>query len=306
MNYVLLGFICILLFLIFIYYFRYEIFGIPNSLTNEEYTTLKYGYYDTPIQTECINYSGICSEKGIISKISYCIPNAITKKGCIGKDGFQTYDTEIEQTSCTTSCRYSIWGEEIITPCYLESDMNDDCIKPNTVKGYKTLTKTCIQNDAYGMNTCSYDININSTIFDGCKLNSNGFTVECNVGSTYKEIQLCRNPINKRTNKEYEICGNWELNTKSNCGSYVDEQYFETKKCFNFENNKLLNKANMYGYTKLEYTCDKKNCSKNYDCIDENTQEGRNKIYQNSLNKISSVICNNNLYPICVKSCVSI
>ena len=36
------------------------------------------------------------------------------------------------------------------------------------------------------------------------------------------------------------------------------------------------------------------------------TQEGKNKIYQNSLNKISSVICNNNLYPICVKSCVSI
>lgn len=303
--------ICIFIILLLFFLYRIEIFGISDSLTNEEYLNLGYGYYDIPQQTECINQTNKCSEKGIISEIQVCIPNEKTKNGCIKKGSIQTFESKISEKNCISSCRYSIWGKTHISECFL--DNNDICFFNN--KGFKILEKKCIQNDAYGMNTCSYDLNTNSKIFDGCVLNSNGYTVECNVGSIYKEIQTCNNPVNLDTLEELKHCGSWKVdkdaykkdeniakNFNDDCLN-PNNEINKTSYCYNFQDGNILNNNNIIGFTKIPFYCDNDVCSKNYNCIDETTLNGRIQIYNNMKNNISTVICNNGISPICVKLC---
>jgi len=163
---ILIIFIVVLIIIIFVWINRYNLFGISPNLSDDEYTKLGYGVYSQPEKTECINSSGLCSEKGVISEISYCIPNKNTKRGCIDKNGKQTYDIKITQTGCTTSCRYSIWDNELTTGCFIPispSQNTSEILSPRCIKkgekGISITKKKCIQNDAYGINTCSYELN---------------------------------------------------------------------------------------------------------------------------------------------------
>jgi hypothetical protein len=291
-------FIIIIIFiLLLIFSFRNYFFSISSSLTNEEYTKLGYGYYSDPIETECINQSGKCSEKGIISQISYCVPNEKTKRGCIKKGGIQTFESKIVEKNCIASCRYSIWSETKVSDCVPKDKFfSDDCVFNN--KGIRTLEKKCIQNDAYGMNTCSYDINTNSKIFDGCSLNSNGYTVNCNIGSIYHELESCNL-------ENFPKCGKWKIDQEAYilnpniAKNFYEEclppgnEVFETNECYDF------------GYTIVPFYCHGGDgvCSKNYNCIDETTQLGRITIYNNIINNIPTVVCNQGIFPGCVKKC---
>lgn len=298
MDLFLIFFIILIIFIIFIFIFRYSIFGIDSNLSPSEYSDLGYGYYSSASKTSCLNQSGFCSEPGIVSEISLCIPNSSTKKGCINSSGFQTFNSKISQQDCSTSCRYSIWNQPIISQCLLPSPIDDVCIT-DSQKGFITLEKTCIQNDAYGMNTCTYDINLNSEIFPGCVLSNNGYTVECSVGSVYKEIKECNSPINPSTNLPYDICGSLEVDT-SLYENYPPNCYY-TSEDFYIPNHSCIPLLNNIGYRKFSMKCNKKFCSNNISCIDDSTVSGKKTILNHLKNNLPFHICGSP--PFCGKPC---
>ena len=267
-----------------VFFLRYYIFGISSNLSKEEYINEGYGYYSDSVKTECINNSGLCSENGIVSEIKYCIKNSKTERGCIDSNGKQTFKNIINEKVCSTGCRYSIWGKTIETECITEID--DICI----TKGIKKIQKTCIQNDAYGMNTCTYSKNINSEIFPGCKLTNNGYTVECEVGSIYTETQEC---------EKGEECGKWEVdqnvyeNYSKECIIEDEDYYTKYKNCIPLVNN--------LGYRLLNMNCNKKNCKNVGYCLNKSDRNFNKKIIENFNKKKGLITCDQK--PSCIRPC---
>ena len=97
--------------------------------------------------TQCETKSGKCNEIG--NKTSYKICNNVVKY--------------INSTPCSINCRYSIWEDFSTTDC---------------IDNKKTITKKCINNDAYGINTCTYQLSndngsLDNYIPEGCTLDNN-------------------------------------------------------------------------------------------------------------------------------------
>lgn len=171
--YVLISIIVITTIILLIIY-RDEIFG--NN----------YGTYSEIMSTGCITENGKCNEIGFVTTYQDCIVNPKTKKGCLNEDNKESLKRkEINVTACSPACRVSIWKDIKISEC---------------INGEKTITKECVSNDAYGINTCTYEISNNNGslqnyIPEGCL--SDGNIVTCNVGSFYTKIELCEKEKSK-------------------------------------------------------------------------------------------------------------
>ena len=60
----------------------------------------------------CQTSSGKCTEEGFEKVIQYCQPHPATGKGCLDKDGNQTYSSVITQRPCNTQCVSSSFSLE--------------------------------------------------------------------------------------------------------------------------------------------------------------------------------------------------
>ena len=119
-----------------------------------------YGSYAAPVETPCLTASGLCTDEGYKTITSSCIPNPTTGYGCLSDDGSQTFETRVQKIGCQPQCREFIWRiESSASPCLLDPPYNDyslyPCL-PSGITGSTTTTSTCVPNDAYGVNSCTY------------------------------------------------------------------------------------------------------------------------------------------------------
>jgi len=119
-----------------------------------------YGSYSAPVETPCLTASGLCTDEGYKTITTSCIPNATTGYGCLSDDGSQTFETRVQKIGCQPQCREFIWqSESSASPCIFDPPYNDRSLYPclpNGVTGSTTTTLTCVPNDAYGVNGCTY------------------------------------------------------------------------------------------------------------------------------------------------------
>lgn len=119
-----------------------------------------YGSYSAPVETPCLTTSGLCTDEGYKTITASCIPNPTTGYGCLSEDGSQTFETRVQKIGCQPQCREFIWSPQAsASPCIFDPPYNDRSLYPclpNGVTGSTTTTLTCVPNDAYGVNGCTY------------------------------------------------------------------------------------------------------------------------------------------------------
>lgn len=119
-----------------------------------------YGSYSAPVETPCLTASGLCTDEGYKTITASCIPNPTTGYGCLSEDGSQTFETRVQKIGCQPQCREFIWSPQAsASPCIFDPPYNDRSLYPclpNGVTGSTTTTLTCVPNDAYGVNDCTY------------------------------------------------------------------------------------------------------------------------------------------------------
>ena len=277
--------IIITLIIILFYIFRFQIFNFTD-----DFGVIKgnYGTYSKENISTCISFNGKCNTPGTQVLTQECIPNPDNFRGCISSKGRQTYNSVIKTIPCLSSCRSSLWETENFSPCLLQDTGVDiKCIDPSQ-KGIKTLKKTCIANDATGVNACTYNISINNgglqnNVPDGCILNNITSIVTCEVGSSYYQYESCNTPLriinpspsslvsslinplfnstgtnsldNTNITKNlvpYDICGNWNINKNS-----VKSLFF-TNECKSFtDGNFISGDTNLFmnGFRDIEMFC---------------------------------------------------
>ena len=130
------------------------------SKTSNADTTL-YGSYSSPVETPCLTSSGLCTDDGYKTITQTCVPNSTTGYGCLAADGTETFATLVQKVGCQPQCRQFIWDD--VTPasqtCTLASPYNNQAMYPclpNGITGNKLTTLTCVPNDGYGINACTY------------------------------------------------------------------------------------------------------------------------------------------------------
>lgn len=134
--------------------------GTSRIARREATPTSIYGSYSVPVETPCLTASGLCTDEGYKTITVNCIPNPTTGYGCIAEDGSQTFETRVQKIGCQPQCRQFIWKTEPSNAaCIVDPPYNDyslyPCL-PDGVTGYTTTTQTCLPNDAYGVNSCTY------------------------------------------------------------------------------------------------------------------------------------------------------
>src|SRR5260221_6472769 len=102
--------------IVLLFLFRQEIFGF-GPMSKDEALSRGYGYYDESITTSCMNSSGKCSELGVQTTVTNCIPNPTTGRGCIDSNGSQTYKSIITHSNCVPQCRASVLEIEGVSDC---------------------------------------------------------------------------------------------------------------------------------------------------------------------------------------------
>ena len=76
-----------------LYVFRKDLFYRKN-LSETRALQEGYGFYDTPVSLGCITENNLCSEQGVETSVSRCIPNPFTNNGCFNEEnGTMTYDS---------------------------------------------------------------------------------------------------------------------------------------------------------------------------------------------------------------------
>jgi hypothetical protein len=136
--------------------------GASLLMSNSSNTnTTLYGSYSTPVETPCLTSSGLCTDDGYKTITQTCVPNPTTGYGCLTADGTETFATLVQKVGCQPQCRQFIWDD--VTPvtqtCTVASPYNNQAIYPclpNGITGNKLRTLTCVPNDGYGINACTY------------------------------------------------------------------------------------------------------------------------------------------------------
>uniref|UniRef100_A0A6C0AEI0 Uncharacterized protein n=1 Tax=viral metagenome TaxID=1070528 RepID=A0A6C0AEI0_9ZZZZ len=284
--------ILIIIICIVFYIFRFEIFDMDF--------TDSFGKYSEPIQSSCISPNGKCNIPGNQYTYRECVKNPITGKGCLDENNIQTFKSQTTSTQCLPSCRSSIWGAEIISPCQKRNTL--DCLISGE-QGIRSIKKECLNNDASGINTCKYKLSDTGIISTGCELN--GETVTCKVGSYFEKYETCENLDN------FPICGNWgvlkgtipEEHSKVNnqetffseflsCDANEDQFYF-SKNCRSFENGNLISgDVNIFkkGFHNVKMVCRDENGNATKCQKIECTKSLKN-IYNNLNNNKKSIGC---------------
>lgn len=156
--------IIIVAFLLFVYVFRFSLFGVKLTQDSESdaWLALGYGYYDAPVYSNCETVTGLCTQPGFQEITRQCVKNPTTGAGCIDSDGNQTFVTQISRVSCIPQCRKTIFVESESGPtgvCIPKSGVDssgallDTCIEPGTLGTY-LRTLTCVAHDPSGINGC--------------------------------------------------------------------------------------------------------------------------------------------------------
>lgn len=100
-----------------------------------------YGTWVTR-ETACTSSDGgSCKVPGVQYTGTYCVPDAKTRRGCIGPNGLQTYAPTIQATSCTLQCQQYKW--------------NVDTGSCDSNTGLQHITYTCVNKDIDGINGCT-------------------------------------------------------------------------------------------------------------------------------------------------------
>ena len=190
----------VLIFIFILIIFRTKIFGRNNS---------DFGVYETPITTNCITPSGLCTDKGTNYSISKCIPN--NGKGCLNSKGQQTFETIIKQQSCIPQCISSLWNINSTSQCLpdiVKSTPFGDCT-PNGISGINIINQTCVKNDEGGINTCTVVLKPNDILpsWTGlCILNNTKTLATCPIGTNITLQQTCI-----PSSLTYKTCGVWGI-----------------------------------------------------------------------------------------------
>jgi len=91
----------------------------------------------------CTNQGDNCSIPGTQFINQYCVPDPVTRRGCLDANGFQTYAPIVETQTCTLQCRQSIWNIDV-----------GDCV-PVDGGGRQDVTYTCVPHDDTGISACT-------------------------------------------------------------------------------------------------------------------------------------------------------
>jgi hypothetical protein len=172
------------------------------------------GYYDEPNVGECMPVNpgqSLCHQPGVRTVVRRCIPNSVTSRGCVTSQGM-TYDMKVEEETCVPLCRASIWSSVVSSGCTRPPLPPEGCYTSNT--GTLTRSQTCVPNDAFGTNTCTYRRSFNSTepIPTGCSLDQIGTVVTCSVGTTLITEEQCLADFGDEQN-----CGVWRVDSTQPC-----------------------------------------------------------------------------------------
>ena len=161
--------------------------------------TADLGTYGPEMPSACTGTDN-CTKPGTRTIVQYCIPHPVSGKGCVDKNGHQTFQPRIRHESCTLGCVKSEWHKEV-EPCRVETDAS--CVPPGTL-GKRLTILTCVEKDEVGSNACI--------------LSRENVPVETSFGATGTlprsvNFEIGETVVTTETCTDYEtpICGNWFL-----------------------------------------------------------------------------------------------